>query len=192
MPGHGKDNLPNILEYYDWVAAQKFSGPSEHHQYVPKEEQDFLQRVIYPMFYDISIQNQFKTHVPFPLVLKENTRSKDPKYVIDNSHFTIIFFSDYQMYWYEDDADDLYWEVSVHIKDHRFCDKRIKEFKSWYTKSYHGRFVPNRERFVSFGEDAMYPKLNLYEDKVQDFSIRFLGIGMNFMLFKLMDILRLF
>ena len=181
MSKQKKDSTLNIMEYYNWVAAQNFSGPQEHHKYVSKEEQDFLQYVVYPMFYKDLEQKQFKTSIPFPLVLKDYS-SRHPKYVIDNNYFTIIFFS------YDNGDDEICWEVSVHIKNHSFCDERIKEFKSWYAKHYDRLFAEMAEMPECF----LYPKLKPYDDEVQDFCIEFWNNGRDFILFKLLDLLRLF
>lgn len=181
MSKQKKDSSLNIMEYYNWVAAQNFAGPQEHHKYVSKEEQDFLQYVVYPMFYKDREQKQFKTSIPFPLVLKDYS-SRHPKYVIDNNYFTIIFFS------YDNYDDEMCWEVSVHIKDHSFCDERIKEFKSWYAKHYDRLFAEMAEMPECF----LYPKLKPYDDEVQDFCIEFWNNGRDFILFKLLDLLRLF
>ena len=94
MSKQKKDSPLNIMEYNDWVTAQNFGGPCEHHKYVSEQEQDFqyiLQYVVYPMFYKGRELNQFKTSIPFPLVLKDYS-SRHPKYVIDNNYFTFIFF----------------------------------------------------------------------------------------------------
>ena len=181
MSKQKKDSPLNIMEYYDWVAAQKFAGPEEHHKYVSKEEQDFLQYVVYPMFYKGRIPNGFKTSSPFPLVLKDYS-SRHPKYVIDNNWFTIIFFS------YNNYDDEMCWEVSVHIKDHSVCDEWVKEFKSWYAEHYERLFAEMAEMPECF----LYPKLKLYDDEVEDFCIEFWNNGRDFMLFKLLDLFRLF
>lgn len=181
MSKQKKDSTVNIMEYYDWVAAQKFTGPKEHHKYVSKEEQDFLQHVIYPMFYKECEERQFKTTIPFPLVLKDYS-SRHPKYVIDNQYFTIIFFS------YDNGDDEICWEVSVHIKNHSFCDERIKEFKSWYAK-YYGRLFTE---MAEMPECFLHPELKLYDFEVQDFCIEFWNKGRDFKLFKLLDLFRLF
>lgn len=173
-----KESL-NTMEYYEWVAQQKFENSKEHHQYVSYQEQDFLQKVIYPMFYHYN--TPFKTTIPFPLVLREHS-SRKPKYIIDTNFFTIVFFS------YDNWDDEMCWEVSVHIKDHDFCDKRINEFKSWYSKYYERLFAEMK----TMPEEFLYPKLNLYNMKVEDFCIEFWNNGRDFMLFKLFDLLRLF
>ena len=167
----------NIMEYFDWVAGQKFKDSQELHQYVSKEEQDFLQYVVYPMFY----RNQFKTSESFPLVLKDYS-TKHPKYVIDNHYFTIIFFT------YNNYDDEMCWEVSFCIKDHNFCDERIKEFKFWYA-NYYGRVFSEME---AMPKRFLHPELELYDERVQDFCIEFWNNGRNFMFFKLLDLFRLF
>lgn len=182
MSKQKKDSLLNIMEYYDWVSAQEFEGSKEHHKYVSREDQDFLEYVVYPMFYKDHIPNQFKTSSPFPLVLKDYS-SRHPKYVIDSNYFTIIFFL------YDNDDDEMCWEVSVHIKDHDFCDKPVKEFKAWYNKHYDGILFAE---MAEMPDCFLYPKLNLYDDEVQDFCIEFWNNGRDFMLFKLLDLFRLF
>lgn len=178
-----KENRLNIMEYYDWVAAQKFKNPEEHHQYVSHQEQDFLQNVIYPMFYNR--HTQFKTYIPFPMVLKDHSTRK-PMYVIDNNFFTIIFFS------YDNWDDERCWEVSVHVKDHDFCDKRLLSFAKWYRRYciYDPRLY--YIKMEGMPKEFLYPELNFYGKEVQDFCIEFWNNGRDFMLFKLFDILRLF
>ena len=175
-----KTNPPNVMEYYDWVAAQKFQNSDEHHKYVSLQEQDFLQKVIYPMFYT-SRNSQFKSSIPLPLVLKDHS-TKKPIYVIDNNYFTIVVFS-YDNYDYEK-----CWEVSVHIKDHDFCDGKINEFKRWYSKHY-GRLFAEME---TMPKEFLYPELNIHSNTVQDFCIEFWNEGRDCMLFKLFDLLRVF
>lgn len=181
MSEQKKDSPLNIMEYYDWAVSQKFKDSEEHHKYVSHQEQDFLQNVVYPMFYKNCKVKQFKTYIPFPLVLKDYS-TRYPKYVIDNDYFTIIFFT------YDNYDSEMCWEVSVHIKDHNFCDERIKEFKSWYAKHYDRLFAEMEEMPKRF----MHPELKLYDDEVQDFCIEFWNDGRDFMLFKLMDLFRLF
>ena len=175
-----KENIPlSIIEYYDWVASQKFQNPEEHHKIVPRQEQDFLQDVVYPMFYKNN--DQFRTRFPFPLVLKDYS-AQTPKYVIDNNFFTIIFFS------YDNWDDEKCWEVSVHIKDHDFCDEKVNEFKNWYLKHYDRLFA----EMESMPKEFLYPKLSLCNEQVDDFCIEFWNKGKDFMLFKLFDLFRLF
>lgn len=176
MPQKKNESPLSIMEYFDWVGAQKFKCPEEHHQYVSKQEQDFLQHVVYPMFYR---KENFKTSIPFPLILKNFSK---PKYVIDNEYFTIIFFSR-RNYDYE-----RFWEVSVHVKDHDFCDKPITEFKSWYRKHYYRLFA----EMVDMPEMFNYPQLNLYDNSVKDFCIEFWNDERDYLFFKLLDLLRLF
>ena len=137
--------------------------------------------MVYPMFYNDYDRKQFKTYIPFPLVLKDYS-SKHPKYVIDNSYFTIVYFS------YDNYDDEMCWEVSVHIKDHSYCDKRVKEFKSWYARHYNRLFAEMENMPKCF----LYPELNLYDAEAKDFCIEFWNEGRDFMLFKLFDLFRLF
>ena len=173
-------NTPNVMEYYDWVAAQKFKNPEEHHQYVSSQEQDFLQNTIYPMFY--SRITQFKTPFPFPMVLKDHSTRK-PKYVIDNVFFTIVFFS------YDNLDGEMCWEVSVHIKDHSFCDAKLLSFERWYRRYYLGDPRLYSIEMKGMPEEYLYPKLNFCSEDVEDFCIEFWNNRRDFMLFKLLDLL---
>ena len=179
-----KGNPLNIMEYYDWVKSQRFRNTDEHHQYVPYQEQDFLQNVIYPMFYNSS--TQFETSIPFPMVLKNNS-TKKPIYVIDNDFFTIVFFS------YDNNDDETCWKLSMHIKNHDFCDERIQSFRKWFAK-----YCCFDIRFYDYGSIGGFPKeftyhrLILIDDDVRDFGIEFWNKGRDFKLFKLLDLLRLF
>ncbi len=177
------ENPPNVMEYYDWIVAQGFKTQEEHHRYVSRQEQDFMQNVVYPMFY--KEKAHFKTPIPFPMVLKDYS-SERLKYVINNAFFTIIFFS------YDNLDGEVCWEVSVHVKNHDFCDERILSFKKWFMQYY-----CNDERVYSIQMEEMpkeflFPRLDFYDDKVQDFCIEFWNSGRDFMLFKLLDLLRLF
>lgn len=179
----------NIMEYYDWVAAQKFQNPQEHHRYVSYQEQDFLQKVIYPMFYKKE-KTSFRTSLPFPLVLKDHSTRK-PIYVIENEFLTIVFFS------YDNFDDEICWEVSVHVKDHEFCDKRLISFAQWFREHYVYDSILYHIEMDGMPKDFLYPKLNffpeLYQGKtVNDFCIEFWNSGRDFMLFKLFDLLRIF
>lgn len=176
-----KKNCPlKVMEYSDWIRTQKFQNPEEHHKYVSYQEQDFLQYVVYPMFYN-QRETQFKTSFPFPMVLTDYS-SKKPIYVVDNNYFTIVFFS------YDNFDDEMCWEVSVHIKDNDFCFERINEFKRWYREHYNRLF----SQMETMPKEFVYPALKLYDIKVQDFCIEFWNQGRDFMLFKLLDLLRLF
>lgn len=178
-----KENPLNVMEYYDWVAAQKFKNSEEHHQYVSYQEQDFVQNIIYPMFYNQ--RTQFKTTIPFPLVLKDYSTRK-PMYVIDNNFFTIVFFS------HDNWDDEMCWEVSVHVKDHDFCDERLLSFAKWFRR-YH--ISDPRLYYIQMEgmpKEFLYPELKFYGKEVQDFCIEFWNTGRDFMLFKLLDLLRPF
>lgn len=174
-----KGSPPNIMEYHDWVVTRKFSNSEEQHRHITVEEEEFLQTTIYPMFYENN-DNQFKTYSPFPLIL-EDYSTKNPKYVIDNKYFTIVFFS------YHNDNETC-WELSMHIKNHKYCDERIDEFKFWFSK--HCNRVSADEK--NMPEEYMYSKLNIYSHQIEDFYIEFWNEGRNYMMFKLMDALRLF
>ena len=180
-----KESLLAIQEYYSWVGSQKFKNSEEHHRYISLQEQNFLQHVIYPMFY--SPDKKFKTPIPFPMVLRDFT-SKMPIYVIDNDFFTIVFCSINYL------NRTSSWEVSVHIKDNSFCDEKIIAFAKWFKRHY----IPDpRLYFVNMTKmpsEFQYPKINPYLDlkKATDFSIEFWNYEKDFLLFKLCDQLRLF
>ena len=178
-----KERPLSVMEYYDWVATQKFESYEEHHQYVSCQEQDFLQNVIYPMFYKQS--TQFKTPIPFPMVLKDHS-TKKPLYVIDNDFFTIVFFS------YDNFDDEMCWEVSVHVKDHDFCDEKLLSFAKWFRRYYIFDLRMYSIQMEEMPKEFLYHELNFYGEEVQDFCIEFWNEGRDFMLFKLLDLLRPF
>lgn len=178
-----KENQLNVMAYYEWLATQEFHNFQEHHRYVSYQEQAFLQQVIYLMF--SNHRTQFITPTSFPLVLKDYSTEK-PMYVIDNNSLTIVFFS------YNNLDDEMCWEVSVHIKDHNFCDERLLSFAKWFR-----RYYISDPRFYHIQMDGMpkeflYPELKFYSKEVQDFCIEFWNTGRDFMLFKLFDLLRPF
>ena len=181
----GSSNRPiSIMEYYDWVASQQFKDSKEHHQYVSQQEQDFLQYLIYPMFYRDNKEWQFGSPLPFPLVLKTYS-TKKPKYVIDNEYFTCVFFS------YENAEAEVCWEVSLHIKDHDFCDISIKDFKEWY-KDHYWDFFPVFNDLKGMPKRFLYPDLDVNSKTVDDFCVEFWGFSRDFMFFKLLDLLRIY
>ena len=171
------------MEYSQWY-TQKFKSFRELYQYVSDKEELFLQKVIYPMFYR---DKHGETHLfkyTFPIVSKTYS-TRNPKYVIDNEYFTIVFFS----YIYADeDTDEACWEVSMHIKDHLFCDIPIQEFKSWYEDHY--QFV--WAEMKGMPKRFCFPKLNLNSKEVDDFCIEFRNEERDFLLFKLFDLLRIY
>lgn len=176
-----KKEIPlNIMEFYDWYALQYSKNPDESHGYVTLQELNFMQQIIYPMFYNDC--SQFTSCEPFPLVLQDYS-SISPKYVIDNSFFTIIFFS-YNTYYYE-----VCWEVSVHIKDILFCAEKIEEFSTWYRRHYAQRIFVELEDMPA---EFKYSKLDPLGGPAKDFCIEFWNDTRDFMLFKLMDLFRLF
>ena len=178
-----KENPLNVMEYRDWVVAQKFKNFEEHHMYVSYQEQDFLQNIIYPMFYEDT--TQFKTTIPFPLVLKDHSTRK-PKYVVENNFYTIVFFS------YDNGDDEMCWEVSVHIKDHDFCNEKLLSFTRWFRRYYIDVPVLYYIEMAEMPKEFLYPNVNFHGEKAEDFCIEFWNKGRDFMLFKLLDLLRPF
>lgn len=171
-----------VVEYFDWVALQNFANSQEHHEVVSREEQEFLQYVIYPMFYKESRDSvRFKTYDPFPLIIR-TSNPKDREYVIDTDYFTIAFFK------YDNYDDEEGWNVSVHIKDYGFCEEPVKAFKEWYGKYYatYGFYEKGVAGFYDF------PALDPYSDTVEDFSIVFWNNHKDFLLFRMLDLFRLF
>ena len=177
------------MEYQNWVAEAKFKDSKEHQEYVSRADEDLLQFVIYPMFYrqyDLNGDNLYRTHSPFPLVLKKKNDVKHPIFVIDNQYFTIVFakFMDY----YEDEEC---WQVSFRIKDHNFCDKKIKEYKEWYCRHYDRIFT----YLTDMPKRFVYDRLDFYDGnpkRQKNFCIEFKNYGKDCMLFKFMDLFRLF
>ena len=172
-----KSNL-EIMEYYDWIETQKLKHPEKHHKYVSTQEENFLQYVIYPMFYDLS--PVFKTTRPFPLVLKDYSTEK-PIYVIENHLYRIVFLS------HHSSNSKSYWEVSVNIKVHEFCDDPINEFRIWYMK-YYGKHISSKMKAMP--KKFVYPKLDLYNWTSKNFCIELKNNEKDFLLFKLFDLLR--
>ncbi len=150
----------SIMEYCEWIENQKFRDPIEHHKYVSVDDQEFLQYVIYPMFYQSRTK---RVSLTYPFVLKEKKDEKYPKYVINNDFFTIIFYN----------SGEKCWKVSFHIKNHFFCDKRINDFKAWYREHYSKAKRDN---------DKVIPG--------KDISFEFWNESRNYLLFKLLDAFR--
>ena len=174
-----------ISEYSIWVAKQKFEDPKEHHKHVPIEEQEFLQTVIYPMFYFDPCRRKYKSIVPFPLVLTDYS-TRYPIYVIDNQYYTIVFFSLNTNY-------NSSWQISFHIKDHWFCDKRIKEFRKWYARYYCDSYR-NVLKSEEMPKRFKYPALDIANEVEveKDFCIEFKNTGRHYKMFKFFDSFRLF
>ena len=168
--------------FQEWITASGFKNSSEMHEHVSSEEEEFLRYTVYPMFYKCSFDDKYNSVFCFPLVSKTYGK-KDPKYVIDNEYFTIVFFHFIDYFEGED-----CWEVSFHVKNHKYCDEKIKEFKYWYAIHYDNLYADLKgmpKRFV-------FPRLDLYDSEVNDFCIEFWNAGKDFMLFKLFDLLRIF
>lgn len=174
---------PEIMEYPDWLVSQTFQSSEEHHSYVSSHELNFLQNVIYPMFYGWN-STEFKTARPFPLVLKDSNTG-NPIYVIDNIFFTIVFFS------CENLNSKKGWKVSVHVKNHNFCNEPLCSFAQWFLEHY----VDPKNYYIDMGgmpKEFLFPELDFCNEEIQDFCIDFWDDTQDFMLFKLLDLLRLF
>ena len=175
-----KGNQMAILEYGEWLSVTPhfpFGDFNELRKVFSKQEEDFLRMVIYPMFYR-EYDYKARNRPPFPLILKDYSEDR-PRFVVDLSYFTAVFFS-----YYDPKSDEWCWEVSFHIKDHNYCDERVKEFKSWYNRRYSMTFAEMNE----MPEEFLYPKLNVFEEEVKDFCIEFWGPGRDCQLFKLLDL----
>lgn len=172
----------SIINYYDWAASQHFKDYEEELRYVSFEEKDFLQHVIYPMFYRHSIYDHYPLYYPY--VVKTYS-TKKPKYVIDNEYFTCVFFS------YTTKDEESCWEVSFHIKDHNFCDIPIRDFKEWYKRNYYEPFLGS-DGLKGMPKRFSFPDIDVYSQKVDDFCVEFSGSARDFMLFRLLDLVRIY
>lgn len=172
---------PKVTEYLGWVTEQKFESAEELYKSASREELDFLQMIVYPMFYSKYFGEQFRSSYPFPLILKDYSTKAKPIYVINNNFYTIIFFSKETL-----DGKEC-WKVSFHVKDHFFCDERIREFKIWY-KKYCGIIYTET---VGMPSEFDYPALNLCTEEVEDFCIEFWNRERNYILFKFFDLMRI-
>lgn len=171
------------MEFQGWLTASKFKNPEQMHKTLSRKDEKFLRYVIYPMFYRPGYGEKYNSLFSFPLVNKTYSTRKCPIFVIDNEYFTIVFLLHVDSFEGED-----CWEVSLHIKDHNWCDERIKEFKKWYLYHYRIVFCEMNEMPNRF----IFPELDIFSEKTEDFCIEFWNEGKEFMLFKLFDILRLF
>ncbi len=160
-----KNNSLKVLEYAEWYESKGFLNSNERRIYMKDTDMNILRSIIYPIAYDVK-KVKFKTDVPFPLILP--TLDKYPIYVIEKASFTLIFLS------YENYKGESCWEVSMHIKDHKYCDSRIKEFnKNYYSGlSYYKKPI----KMIGMPSRFTYPKLDISEESsIQDFSIEFWG-----------------
>lgn len=79
-----------------------------------------------------------------------------------------------------------------------YCDNRIAEFSRWYAKHYIYRYARFWSDLTVYAEMAEMPKsfrfekLDLNCDEAKDFCVEFWNEGKDFMLFKLMDCLRIY
>ena len=171
----------DVLEYRDWVKSQQFADSQEHRQYISRETENFLECIIYPMFYDP--REEFHTPYPFPLVLKGSRR---PKFVIENDYFSIVLF------FYKDDHGATRWEVSFHVKSNDYCDSKIADFAKWY-RIHHTRSLADLATSMpDMPKKYRYESLDIFCTTAKDFSIEFDGVAQNYLLYKLMDCLRIY
>ncbi|MBQ9313828.1 MAG: hypothetical protein IJ220_02335 [Clostridia bacterium] len=178
-----QSRLYRTFTYSEWVRLQKFQDSSEHHKIVSKEEQDFLQNIIYPMFYDTKKVSSYKS---FPLILKEHKPSLPPKYVINTDSFAIVFSS------YQNCDGDKFWILSFHVKEWWYCKKRIEEFKNWLKRHYLDRGEEVSGNLIGIPDEYLYPLLKVNDNEERDFCIEFGGIMKDYMLFKFMDLFRIY
>ena len=186
MAKQKKEKQLNIIEFPDWLTTQTFNSPDAYYRFTSTQKRKFLKNLIYPMFYKGEDLQQFKSGNPFPLVLKDYSAS-NPTYVIDTTYFTIVFFL------HDNYDDEMCWEVSFHIKDHEFCDERLHTFSDWFYTHY----IPDRRLYSidmeEMPKDFLYPKLsNYYSTHYKDFCIEFWNEGRDAMLFKFLDMFRIY
>lgn len=131
-----------------------------------KEIYQFLKNHIYPKFY--------KESESISYIVGEYDE-KMPVYGVKNEKLEMIFLADTEV------ADDVAWEVALKIKDHEFCDVRIREFRKWYREkySYHNR---DRKKFLTailkIPKEYRSSVLDLYDqEEEKDFMMSFTGKG---------------
>ena len=154
-----------FLEYSEWVTSKKFHDSTEHRKFITRETERFLQNHVYSAFYNPHLAT-FKRSIPFPLVVKDDSRY--PKFIVDNDLFTTVFYTA------QSRNHGRGWVVSFHIKEHHFCDSRIRDFRKWLKKKY-PNILTREMKFEYMPKKFCYPKLqrgsvkkNSYE---QDFCI---------------------
>lgn len=119
-----------VQRFYDWHKSQRFENSEEFHKVA--NEFEFLQKVIYPMFYkpfESSHSTFFFQDVPYII---GNHDGRYPIYWIENQYFQIVFIVNHDSLQYECDS----WEISFITKDCYFCGEKIIKFKDWYFAHY--------------------------------------------------------
>lgn len=172
-----------IVEYREWFHKywKPFAEVTEEFQaYGTSGEREFLRDVIFPMFYDEE-EIEKRTANAFPYVL-DNFSGKGPKYIIDNDRFTMIFFKYIRL------SGKWCWEVSFHVKDHEFCDRRIVDFKNWFFKHYFS-IMPDMQ-LDQMPRFFKYPRLGGVRTESKDFCVEFWNSYGDPLLFKLCDTFR--
>ena len=173
----------STMDFQGWLTASGFKNPEQMHQILSREDERFLRYTIYPMFYRPSYQDKYKSEFSFPLVNKTYSKRKCPIFVIDTDYFTIVFLLHVDRFEGED-----CWEVSFHIKDYNWCNDPIKEFKKWSLDHHRIVFCEMNEMPNRF----IFPELDIFSEKTEDFCIEFWNEGKDFLLFKLFDLVRIF
>ncbi|MBR3280321.1 MAG: hypothetical protein IKI57_00545 [Clostridia bacterium] len=146
--------IPNKkVEYYEfspWVNSRRFKDADELRSFISREDERFLRGTIYPHFINRFVYKNFNSSIPLPLVLKEET--KKPKFIVDNDLFTMLFYKA------KDRHHGSGWVISFHIKEHWFCDERIKNFRKWLKKN-HGNILMRNMSFKGMPSGFYYQKL---------------------------------
>ena len=171
------------MDFQGWITSSGFKNPDEMHKSLSHKNERFLRYTIYPMFYNTASPEERYNIFSFPLVNKTYSTRKRPIFVIENNYYTIVFLL--HIDWFEGEGC---WEVSVHIKDSKWCDAKISEFKRWLRYYYPEMFCEMNE----MPERFKFPKLDIFSSETEDFCIEFWNEGKEFMLFKLFDCLRTF
>ena len=146
---------PKKVEYFEyspWVTSRKFQDAEEMRRYISREDERFLRGSIYPHFINQFVYQKFNSSIPLPLVLKEEN-TKKPKFVVDNDLFTMLFYRA------KNRRHGNGWVISFHIKEHWFCDERIKNFRKWLKKN-HGNILMRDMNFKGMPSGFCFQKLH--------------------------------
>lgn len=149
-------------------------------------EEDFLKEVIFPMFYNSAgMENPDFYIYNFSCIM--GTKHCSPIYSIDNRYMKIVFLTSCEHF------GTPVWEVSVHIKNHSYCDRRLKKFRRWFFKYYHE--ISDVEDYPVYDDMPLkfqYPGLKRNSEEVNDFTMYLCGTRGQYIFFELMNSLRLF
>ena len=178
-----------IMRFCDWHEAQCFGESDSFHEVA--DEVEFLQNVIYPMYYKGIEANDI------PYIIGNHNHWRDttiiskyesPIYLIENENLKVIFLVNSNHI-----SHTLIWEVSFLIKKHSFCDEKIIHFRNWY-REYYQKNMSNCETFNVVVEELekvhRYNGLTLYANlskEEENFTISFEGKIAKFMFFELMN-----